>query len=63
MDPVKLYNKYSMEELVALMQRIEAENKSDKRYDGIYLYPKPIRKKLDAIARAISWHVEDRRKK
>ena len=34
---------------------------SNKETEGLYLYTKPARKKLAAIAGAIAWHLADER--
>lgn len=57
------YKRYTMDQLIALRQQIEAENpvQDGVHYDGLYLYPKNVRAKFDDIAQAITWHSEDAR--
>lgn len=58
MNAVDLYRKFTIEEL----QEKERTIKSDKKNQltgQLYLYTKPARKKLDAIALAIYYHLKD----
>jgi hypothetical protein len=71
MKAYTLYKKYTLEELDTLRQRIEAENPPQPGVhytrtgntpgDGIYLYPRKVRDKFDAIAQAITWHMQDKK--
>jgi hypothetical protein len=54
------YKKYSKQELVQLTSEIEGDP-NNKETEGLYLYTKPARKKLAAIAEAIAWHLADER--
>ena len=53
-----LYKRYSLEKLESMGEQIRKEEKAP---DGIYLYPKNVRKKLDDIAWAITYHLGDRK--
>lgn len=57
---VRWFNQYTIAELHALREKIEAENPvTEQRYDHIYLYPKAVREKFHDIAQAITWHMID----
>lgn len=58
------HKRYTVEELLQLRAKIEAEHPIQEgvHYDGIYLYPKNVRSKFDDIAQAIAWHTEEHRK-
>lgn len=60
MDAVKLYNKYSIEELQAMEKKIK-EDPRNQLTGQFYLYTPSARKKLDAIAWAITYHLKDAR--
>ena len=58
----KLYNKYTKEELLAMAKLIEVNeenHETDKK--SIYKFKPDARKRLDEIAQAITWHMEDAR--
>lgn len=67
-----LYTRYSQEQLAAMQAEICAPYVgSVNRYsrvgntptpNGIYLHPRKVRDKLDAIAQAITWHMQNARK-
>jgi hypothetical protein len=54
------YKKYSKAELLQLTSEIEGDP-GNKETEGLFLYIKPARKKLAAIAEAITWHLADER--
>lgn len=58
MDSVKLYNKYSIEELQAMEKKIK-EDPKNQLTGQFYLYTPSARKKLDTIAWAITYHLRD----
>jgi len=60
MDAVKLYNKYTIEELQKKMNEIQ--NNPKNKQEGFYLYTKQARKNLDTISWAITYHLQDLRK-
>jgi hypothetical protein len=59
MDAVKLYNKYTIEELGKMEDEIRS--KPENRQDGFYIYTKKARKNLDAVAWAITYHIRENR--
>lgn len=59
MDAVKLYNKYTIEELQQKAQAIKDDPKN--QLTGFYLYTPSARRNLDAIAWAITYHLKDLR--
>ena len=61
MDAVKLYKKYTIEELQKMMEDIQNDPKN-KTTGELYLYTKSARKKTDAISWAIAYHLKDLRK-
>lgn len=65
MNAVKLYQKYSIEELQKMDQAIrdDPKNHNPEHLVGksIWIYTKQARKKMDAIGWAITWHLRDRR--
>lgn len=58
MDAVKLYKKYSIDELQKLAQEIR-DNPENQLVGEFYLYTKKARKKLDEISWAITYHLKD----
>lgn len=58
MDSVKLYNKYSIAELQEMEKKIK-EDPKNQLSGQFYLYTPSARKKLDAIAWAITYHLRD----
>lgn len=60
MDAVKLYKKYSIDELQKLDQEIR-DNQENQLVGEFYLYTKKARKKLEAISWAITYHLKDLR--
>lgn len=68
MDAVKLYRKYSIDELQAMAAKIKADpanqyaRNSVQRATSIYLYTPAARRKLDAIAWAITYHLQENRR-
>lgn len=60
MNPVKLYEKYSIPELQEMEKKIK-EDPKNQLTGQIYLYTPSARKKLDAIAWAITYHLKDAR--
>lgn len=65
-DAVQLASNLTMEELVALQTEVQNDPKSkNPDHDGptksIWLYTKPARKKLDAIAWAITYKLQERK--
>jgi len=59
MNPVRLYERHTMHELVAMAQALRDDPVN--RAEGLYLYTPQTRRKLDAIAQAIAWHSADKR--
>ena len=59
MNAVSLYRKYDMPTLVEMLRLVSELPESQLRNGSIYLLTPKARKKTDAIARAISWHMED----
>lgn len=57
----RLYCRHSVEELVAMQQRIRNDPASRNPNGGIWLYTKPVHKNLDDISWAIYYHTEDTR--
>lgn len=55
------HKRYSVAELIALREKIEAENPRVEgvHYDGLWYHPKAVRAKFDDIALAITWHMSD----
>ena len=62
MTPADLYHKYSMQELIDMAERIRADPENHNPKGSLYIYTPKARKKLENIARAISFHIEERRK-
>jgi hypothetical protein len=60
MDAAKLYQKYSMDELIRMEKDICNDPKN--KQDGFYIYTPKARKKLDEIAWAITYHLRDNRR-
>lgn len=58
MDSVKLYTKYSIAELQEMEKKIK-EDPKNQLTGQFYLYTPSARKKLDAIAWAITYHLRD----
>jgi hypothetical protein len=65
MNAVRLYERYSVEELTAMQQAIwedpASRNPAHANGGSIRLYTKAAEKKLAAIAWAITYHIQDRR--
>lgn len=61
MSAVKLYTKYSQEDLVRLMEDIQSRPENHMPAGSVYLYTPNARKKLENITRAITWHLADKR--
>jgi hypothetical protein len=59
MNAVRLYERHTMHELVAMAQALRDDPVN--RAEGLYLYTPQTRRKLDAIAQAITWHCADNR--
>lgn len=59
MNPVRLYERHTMPELVTMAQYLRDDPAN--RDEGLYLYTPQTRRKLDAIAQAITWHLADAR--
>lgn len=59
MKPVRLYERHTTPELVAMAQALRDDPAN--RAEGLYLYTPQTRRKLDAIAQAIAWHSADKR--
>lgn len=59
MNPVRLYDRHTTPELVAMAQALRDDPVN--RAEGLYLYTPQTRRKLDAIAQAIAWHSADKR--
>lgn len=57
----RLYKKYSKEELLDLDRSITADPANKATDGGIYLYTSTARKKLRAIAEAVTFHLADQR--
>ncbi len=62
MDRVKLYKKYSIAELEAMIHKIREEPSNLNPKGGIYIYTKKAMKKMDDISWVITWHLTDIRK-
>jgi len=59
---VRLYRKHTVAELVALQEAITSDPASrNTKQNSIYLYEPKARKKLNDIARAITYHLKDTR--
>ena len=58
---VNLYRKHSPAELVAMQEAIRNEPANKMPPRSLYLYVPKARKKLDAIAQAITFHLQDKR--
>lgn len=56
-----LYRKHSTEELHAMQERIKADPANRMPKGSVYLYTTKARKELDAIAWAITYHMQDRK--
>jgi hypothetical protein len=61
MSASKLYSKYTMQQLTDLRSKL-CDNPDNKSGTGLYLYKPKVRKKLDDIDRAITFHLADLRK-
>lgn len=61
-NPAKLATAYTTEELVALQKEVCADPKNQNR-QGIWLYTPEARRKLDAIAWAITYKIREAREK
>jgi hypothetical protein len=59
MNSVRLYERHTTPELVAMAQALRDDPAN--RAQGLYLYTPQTRRKLDAIAQAIAWHSADKR--
>jgi hypothetical protein len=65
-NPSRLYRNLTVEQLGELRRQVEADPKSANPMHGkgsIYLYTPAARRKLDAIAWAITYHLEDKKPK
>lgn len=62
MTPADLYHKYTMSELTDMAERIWADPANRNPEGSLYIYTPKARKKLENIARAITFHIEERRK-
>lgn len=60
MNAIKLYHKYSIEELTKMMETIK-NNPENQLIGQFYLYTEKARKKLDVISWAITYHLKDLR--
>lgn len=60
MDAVKLHNKYTIEELTAMGEKIKQD--PNNQQSGFYVYTKSARRKLDSISWAITYHLQDSRR-
>ena len=62
MDAIKLYRKYTKDALLSMQAKIADDPESRNTTPGsIYIYKATARKKLDAIATAITMHLADER--
>lgn len=53
------YKKYSVTELSAMAAKIKADPKNKSSGDTIYLFTTKATKRLDEIAQAITFHMQD----
>ena len=60
MNAPELYKRYTLGELEDMAAAIR-ENPQNQQTGSLYLYTPKARKKLDAIAYAITWHLRDRK--
>jgi anti-sigma factor ChrR (cupin superfamily) len=51
-----LYQRYTLDELVAMLQQLQAQ--AAQQPNSIYLHPKPVRNKMEAITWAIRYHMQ-----
>lgn len=58
----KLYEKHSQDELVAMQEAICADPASKAQSGQLRIYTAAASKRLDAIAQAITWKLEDKRR-
>ena len=58
---LSLYKKHDQAELLRMQAAIEADPASRNTSGGIHLYAPNARRRLSAIAEAISYHMADRR--
>lgn len=60
MNAISLYSKKTKAELLAMQAAIQ-DDPANRNTHGIYIYKPAARKKLDAIAVAITMHLDDER--
>jgi hypothetical protein len=60
MNAPDLYKRYTLEDLQNMAAAIR-EDPDNQQSGSLYLYTPKARKKLDAIAYAITWHLRDRK--
>lgn len=58
MDAVKLFQKHSVDELLAMRQVIQEKPENQTPKGSFYLYTPKARRKLDTIAWAITYHIK-----
>lgn len=61
MTAIRLYKKYSKEQLLLLQDQISGAPENRNTDGSMFLYTAQARKKLDAIAQAITFHLADQR--
>lgn len=63
MSAISLYKNHSKQELLDMDSRVMADPASKNPAGGVFLYTPKVRTLLANIAQAITWHMEDQRKK
>lgn len=61
MNAIKLYNRYTKDQLVALRRTLSDDPKNRNPPGQLYLHNAATRKKFDAIDLAITYHLADQR--
>jgi hypothetical protein len=62
MSAIKLYNKYSMAQLVSMDADVSNDPKNRNPPGSILIFNAAATKKLRNISQAITWHLADKRK-
>lgn len=60
MNAYDLYNRYTLQELTEMLERMR-EDPANQQGFSLYLYTPTARKKMEKISWAITWHVRDRK--
>lgn len=61
MNAIKLYKTFDQATLLSMSRTIESVPENLSSDGSIHKYTLEVRRKLDAIDRAIAWHMEDSR--